>query len=305
MNKLAIITPIFNRAYIVDKLYESLKNQIVKNFTWYLVDDGSTDNIQDKVAIYLFENEFEIKFYSKENGGKHRAINYVLQHVNEEFVLIVDSDDYLSHDAVKTFYDDLYIFDNDKVSAISYLRAHPNNEIIGKKHKLNEKIGNLIKDRLNYGDLNDKAEIYRKKCLLEYPFIEIPNEKFLFEDYSWLQIAAKYDMYFKDKIIYYCDYLSDGLTKNALKQKFSSPQGMLYRSILWMNKRMRFKYNLRGLILYQIYKKVIKNKKQTPLVSLKDGKGIRVLIFLLYPLTIPVSLYLYIRWKKTIDVIGG
>ena len=39
-----VFTPTYNRAYIIDKLYNSLLAQTDKNFEWVVVDDGSTDN---------------------------------------------------------------------------------------------------------------------------------------------------------------------------------------------------------------------------------------------------------------------
>ena len=41
---LTIFTPAFNRAYTLNKCYESLKNQTYKNFELIIYDDGSIDN---------------------------------------------------------------------------------------------------------------------------------------------------------------------------------------------------------------------------------------------------------------------
>ena len=40
-----VFTPIYNRAYIVERLYQSLLRQTSYNFEWIIVDDGSTDDI--------------------------------------------------------------------------------------------------------------------------------------------------------------------------------------------------------------------------------------------------------------------
>ena len=44
-----VFTPTYNRAYILEKLYESLINQTSFAFEWMIVDDGSTDNTEKLV----------------------------------------------------------------------------------------------------------------------------------------------------------------------------------------------------------------------------------------------------------------
>ena len=48
--KLTILTPTYNRAYELQKLYDSLKKQSVRDFIWMIVDDGSTDSTEDTVS---------------------------------------------------------------------------------------------------------------------------------------------------------------------------------------------------------------------------------------------------------------
>ena len=42
----SVFTPIYNRASLLNNLYESLLNQTKSNFEWIIVDDGSTDNVE-------------------------------------------------------------------------------------------------------------------------------------------------------------------------------------------------------------------------------------------------------------------
>ena len=45
-----VFTPTYNRAYILPKLYQSLREQTCKDFEWMIVDDGSTDDTGKLVA---------------------------------------------------------------------------------------------------------------------------------------------------------------------------------------------------------------------------------------------------------------
>ena len=99
--KVAVLTPTYNRAYILDKLYLSLEEQTIKDFVWYIIDDGSTDDTESLISSFSCK-EFSIKYTKKENGGKHTALNVGISQIEEELTIIVDSDDTLTKDAIET-----------------------------------------------------------------------------------------------------------------------------------------------------------------------------------------------------------
>ena len=51
--KITVFTPVYNRAYIITKLYESLCAQTDKDFEWLVIDDGSTDNIEKLISYFM------------------------------------------------------------------------------------------------------------------------------------------------------------------------------------------------------------------------------------------------------------
>ena len=54
--KITLFTPTYNRAYIIDRLYESIKRQTYRDFEWIVFDDGSTDNTSELVDGWIKEN---------------------------------------------------------------------------------------------------------------------------------------------------------------------------------------------------------------------------------------------------------
>ena len=98
---MAILTPTYNRATTFRKLYESLANQSCKDFVWFLVDDGSQDNTKTLVEEWKQQGKVDIRYIAKVNGGKHTALNVGISQVEEELTFIVDSDDYLTKNAVE------------------------------------------------------------------------------------------------------------------------------------------------------------------------------------------------------------
>ena len=98
---ITVFTPTYNRAYILPKLYESLKKQTCMNFEWLIIDDGSTDDTSEVVKTFKTD-KFPILYYYKKNGGKHTAMNYSHPYINGDLLFIVDSDDVLTNDAIET-----------------------------------------------------------------------------------------------------------------------------------------------------------------------------------------------------------
>lgn len=265
MNKnVTIITPIYNRSYAIEKLYNSLLNQTQKNFEWLVVDDGSSDNIRSIIDSYIKEGNIEIKYIYQENGGKHRALNNGISKIETPLTFIVDSDDYLKSNAIEIInkYFEKYK-DNENLCGMSFLRCYPDGKINGPKYPKDEFISDYIKCRLNKNIWGDKAEVFFTKKLKEFPFLEVPGEKFLVESYVWVKLAMKYDMVFINLDIYIGEYLEDGLTQNRKIVKVKSPIGVVEKSKVLCNKKSNFKVKCKAMIFYIAYGKFaqIKLKK--------------------------------------------
>lgn len=257
--KVTVLTPAYNRAYIIDRLYNSLVNQTYKNFEWLVVDDGSKDNTEKLINNYIAEAKIEIKYVYQENGGKHRALNKGISMIDNELTFIVDTDDYLLENAIEeiTKYYEKYK-DNKEICGFSFLRCFPDMTINGSKFIKDEYVSDYVKCRINEKTIGDKAEVYFTKCLKEFPFLEIENERFLFEDYVWIKMSEKYKTVHINTPIYVGDYLEDGLTKNISKTKFGSPIGMMERAIVMCSPKCNFINRTKGMMMYVAYGKVAK-----------------------------------------------
>src|SRR5690606_17028424 len=101
MDKLiTVYTPVYNRSYIISRLYNSLVNQTSSNFVWLIIDDGSTDDLASLVEEWIAEEKVPITYYFQQNKGKQEAVNFAHQHIDTELNVCVDSDDYLLPDAI-------------------------------------------------------------------------------------------------------------------------------------------------------------------------------------------------------------
>ena len=61
MRRLTIHTATFNRAYILDQAYRSLKEQTIKDFEWIITDDGSVDGTERLVRKWQEEDKKDLK----------------------------------------------------------------------------------------------------------------------------------------------------------------------------------------------------------------------------------------------------
>lgn len=260
--KLSIITTVYNRAYILNELYESLVRQSSKNFEWIVIDDGSTDDTWTLLKKYKNdESLFSITIEKQENQGKHVAVNQAVALAKGEFAFIVDSDDYLSDDAVEVICSWIeQVKERNDVAAVAGLCGKKKTKEQLGQYPESIRAGDWIEakntERRKYRLLGDKAEVYRTELLRRYPFPIFEGEKFLSEESVWNQLAMEgYLIRWYNQIIYWCEYLPDGLTQCAEKE-IKNFEGFTYV----MRQRIRCLGKIEGLFARGFYREVAKKK---------------------------------------------
>ena len=90
----SIIIPVYNVEKQLDKCLQSVIGQTYKNIEIIIVNDGSTDNSAKIVEKYrLLDNR--IKVITQKNGGQSIARNNGLELVTKEYIMFIDSDDFI------------------------------------------------------------------------------------------------------------------------------------------------------------------------------------------------------------------
>lgn len=102
ISKISIVVPVFNVIDTLDRCIQSLISQDYPNVEIILIDDGSTDGSEAKCDEYAAA-ESNIKVIHKANGGLSSARNAGLKRCSGDYVLYVDSDDYIKSDACSRF----------------------------------------------------------------------------------------------------------------------------------------------------------------------------------------------------------
>lgn len=245
--QLTILTPAYNRAALLPRLFESLCNQTCYCFQWLIIDDGSSDNTEDVVKTFK-SSEFIIEYYRKENGGKHTALNFSHPYIKGEMVCIVDSDDWLLPQAVENIFKrqkEYLPFKN--VKLFTFLKGKNPQDTVCEGFPDKPEISNHIDFRINGHRIGDCCEILYTDVFKEFPFPEHPGEKFIGEGYLWNNAGFKYDTVYIPEIIYICEYLEGGLTKSGRKIRISSPLGGMDNSNSFFGEKNGRKVNDRTL----------------------------------------------------------
>lgn len=100
MVKLSIIVPIYGVEQYLRKCVDSLLNQDMDNYEIILVDDGSPDACPQICDDYAAAHK-NIRAVYRENGGLSAARNSGIEVAQGEYVMFVDSDDYIEPNVLK------------------------------------------------------------------------------------------------------------------------------------------------------------------------------------------------------------
>lgn len=93
----SIIIPVYNREDLIEATLDSCLNQDYENIELVIVDDGSKDNSLAVCKEYAKKNsQFNIKVISQNNSGACSARNEGMKNAFGEYIMFLDSDDYIS-----------------------------------------------------------------------------------------------------------------------------------------------------------------------------------------------------------------
>lgn len=251
--KITVFTPTYNRAYIIETLYRSLQRQSYTDFEWLVVDDGSADNTWELFERWQKEdNPFPIRYFKQENGGKCRAMNRGLEMAQGELFFTVDSDDYLTDDALEK----VAVWDAELPNREQYCGFVGNrgttptetpNRLFEGGYLDGTALDRYTMFKGEQGPVDgERAYVFYTDVHRKYMYPEFPGEKFLTEAVTWDLMAYEgYKMRFYNDIIWVWEYKPDGLTKAGFKVFQNNPQGT---GLFFRQKAKFLRYSLKDKI---------------------------------------------------------
>lgn len=216
----SIITPTYNRAYIIGSTIRSVLDQDYINWEHIIVDDGSTD---DTRQISLSFNEPRIKYVNQKNKGPAAARNRGLEIAEGEWIAYLDSDNELFVNYLKVMMDKISRAD----SAVFAIPRSKRTLELYQNGKMIEYIDDSadFPDELTTSDLGLRTHHFdingfiHSRAVIEAG-IKYDESMRSFEDWEFaLQIGERFPkgfVYVKDTLLnYHQRYGTDGLVSNA------------------------------------------------------------------------------------------
>ena len=191
--KISVIIPVYNAELYLKRCIDSVLNQSFKSFEIIAIDDGSKDS-SFKILSEYQQFSPNIRILSRENKGAAYTRNEGIELAKGEFIMFIDSDDYIKSDYLQVFYDEISRGLDDAV--------------IGGLQRVNQDGKQLFSIQLGkdkwskYRSISPCARIYKKKFLQDNNlyFPEFPlGEDLLFS-------LKAYSKSKNIKTISYCGY---------------------------------------------------------------------------------------------------
>ncbi|KQC04384.1 MAG: hypothetical protein APR53_03295 [Methanoculleus sp. SDB] len=220
----SICIPTFNRARMVGKAIESALNQTYTHIEVIIVDNASTDTIEDVVASFP---DTRVKFFKNEkNLGLFGNFNRCIDLAHGEYIHILHSDDYINENFTET--------------CVSFLESHPDVWLTCTSQRA---VSADTIQEYNYSENNIVFEAPEgfKRLLSERSFISCPSvmvRRGLYEQtgvfsleypysgdyYQWLKVAREFSIaYISNAWVYY----RRGEHSESYRLLFRSPLGYL------------------------------------------------------------------------------
>ena len=203
MPKVSVIVPVYNVDKYVDKCLNSLVNQTLNDIEIIVVNDGSTDASEEIVKKYINKYPNLIKYIKQENQGLSDARNNGLKLVTSDYVMFVDSDDYVCNNILEKMYNKILeensdfvicgnnvVNEEDLIISSTYPNMNDNQDIITKMLLGNLCAWNKIikKELLEDKDLAFRSRVWYEDIDFSFKlFIKAKKMSFLEENlYNYL-----------------------------------------------------------------------------------------------------------------------
>lgn len=232
---ISIIIPVYNVVQYLDRCLESVISQTVHNWEVVIVDDGSTDGSEalcDKWG--LVDN---VRVFHQINKGLSAARNKGILEAKGNYVLFLDSDDYLEKDAVQMISEKLECYNPD----VLFGKAYTVDDSGIKKAKVLYQTAEKLYSREEYcRELNTHPQgvsfcaqfgICSRSFLINNKLEFV--DRLIHEDEVWTpQIILKANsIYFMDSFFYY-HYVREGSIMHSEKREKNAINTLMCCKIL-------------------------------------------------------------------------
>ena len=291
-----VLTPTFNRAETLPRLYRSLQEQDSNDFEWLVVDDGSADGTPELVAGWAAEAPFPIRYRYQENAGKHVALNRGVESARGRYVAVIDSDDWYAPGALKRMlavWHSIPAEQRNSFAEVQGLCADPDGLPLG---QLPADVidSDNVEIRMRYGMLGDAQGMLRTEVMREFPFPEDLG-RFVAESLIWNRMARRYRTRYVNEVFAHKEYRPDGLTAGGRRHQVESSAAAL----LFQKELLSGHWPLPPRVKLRLYANYVRHSLHERIGPVRQRAGAPSKLW--WALTAPIGLALYARdrWEIT------
>lgn len=299
---ISVIVPIYNVEQYLDECITSIVNQTYTNLEIILINDGSTDRSRIICEKFRLKDKRIIVIDSKNLGGGS-AKNIGLNNCKGEYIVFVDSDDYIENNMLEKLYNAMNIYKVDIVQCNIYLlyknKLRKKREISKSKSLSTEEFLKMTCKDWTYYVIYNK--LYKKSLIKEIRFPEgtiIDDEYFTYEVISNAKSIFEIDecMYYyrqrKGSLMHNEDYILrrdeneievSKLENEFIERKFPNIIDDFYRKTIDSYLRISYRHFNNKKILNDIVKYLRKNCISSVLRLYSFKEKIWILLFLIFP----------------------
>jgi len=186
-----VLTPTFNRADLLGRVYASLQAQRFTDFEWLIVDDGSTDDTRETVSAMMPRSPFPVRYIHQENGHKKMAFNRGVREARGTMLVVLDDDDEMPPDALGTMHriwHDIPAADRTRFVGVTGLCARVDGRIVGDRFPQSVMDASVTDMYFRHRVRGEKFGCQRTDVLRQFPFPE-DIQAFVPESLVWWRIA--------------------------------------------------------------------------------------------------------------------
>lgn len=226
---LTVFTPTYNRQDCLRRCYESLAAQTCRDFTWLVIDDGSSDGTGELVRGWMAEGKIDIRYFYKENGGMHTAHNAAYELIDTELNVCLDSDDRMPEDAVAAILECWRRHGHDGLAGLAGLDADmKTGALIGSPFEVDGGETTLT-GYYARGGKGDKKLVYRTALMQSLPpYPVFPGEKYVGLGYKYMLADQVAPLRTMNKVLCLVEYRQDGSSLNMMRQYVRNPRGFAF-----------------------------------------------------------------------------
>ena len=290
MPHFSIVIPLFNKENFIESTLSSVLNQIFTDFELIIVNDGSTDNSEEKVLQF---NDKRIHYYSKKNEGVSTARNYGIEKAKSDYITFIDADDYWYPDFLEEMFNKINLFPELKVFS-SAIEIETSKTIVKANYSIKKtndyEIVNYFISSYKRTVLCSSSAVFHTSVFEKTGNFDIQLKSGEDTD-MWIRIGLIYPILFSWKILARYVYDPKSLTKNHTTT-INSFDFSKYTLLEKTNPSLKKFLDLNRFSL-AIKSKLMKDKERYEKfymgidkenISLKKGILLQLPVFLLRPL---------------------